>query len=233
MLPYLAVSLEPVEPAARLRAAVIAAAQADLAAHPRSAVTAERRVTTIHGDALVAAPQDAEEEDADVAGDGVVVRIASARRSRKRRALAWATRVAAAVAVVGVALYGFGVINEPKASNPNRWEVISPDSKYAVLTSQGNSQAGGVIALRSTGHLLVYVNGLEPTKGDQVYMVWITAGGNPIAAGYFAVNDQRDGQVEVDSVPKAPSLWVTVCLEPNDQVTTPTGPVVASGTIFR
>ena len=45
VLPYLAATLEPVEPPARLRAAVIAAAQADLAAHPWNAQAAAPSVS--------------------------------------------------------------------------------------------------------------------------------------------------------------------------------------------
>jgi hypothetical protein len=86
--------------------------------------------------------------------------------------------------------------------------------------------------LQPSGHLYVYVNGLAPTTGDQVYIVWVTAAQGPIPAGYFTVNAQGDGAVQMDNVPRAASLWVQVCLEPNDHVTKPTGPTVAGGTIY-
>jgi hypothetical protein len=76
------------------------------------------------------------------------------------------------------------------------------------------------------------VNGLAPTTGDQVYMVWVTASKDTVLAGYFTVNAQGDGTVQMDNVPRAASLWVQVCIEPNEHVTKPTGPTVASGTIF-
>jgi hypothetical protein len=232
VLPYLAVSLEPVEPRASLRAAVIAAAQADLAAHPRSALSASRRFATIRRDAPVAEPEAVE---ADAAGQsaGVVVSLASARRSRRRSALTWASRVAAAVAVVAVVAYGFGAVigpgSQPTATRPNNF--TTNDTRYAVLTPQGASKAQGLVALRPSGHLLVYVNGLVATKGDQVYMVWVTTAGAPMLAGYFTVNDQGDGTVAMDNVPTAASIWVQVCIEPNDHVTRPTGPIVAVATI--
>ena len=233
VLPYLDSSLEPVEPPARLRAAVIAAAQADLAAHPRSAQTAERRVATIRRD--IPAPEPAVLADAaEPVSSGVVVSLASARRSRRRGALMWATRVAAAVAVVAVVGYGFGVIREPgrgPSAGPS-FDYTGQGTRYAGLTSQGTSHAAGLAVLKPSGHLYVYVNGLGPTTGDQVYMVWVKAANDTILAGYFTVNAQGDGAIQMDNVPRAASLWVYVCIEPNDHVTKPTGPIVASGTIF-
>jgi hypothetical protein len=238
VLPYLAVALEPVEPPARLRAAVIAAAQADLAAHPRSAAQATaRRVATLPistSAAQTPALDIAAAPELPAANSGTVVSLASARRSRKRRALAWATRVAAAVAVVMLAGYGFGVIHEPGATpSPSGVEhVVGNQNRFGVLAPLGAGHAQGFVVLMPTNHLYVYVNGLAPTTGDQVYMVWVTAGTDVSLAGYFRVDSQGDGTVQMDNVPRATSLWVQVCIEPNDHVTKPTGPTVASGTVL-
>jgi hypothetical protein len=236
VLPYLAVALEPVEPPARLRAAILAAAQADLAAHPRSAQAASRRVA-----AMPIAASDGEtaalEADAaePVSGSGNVVSLASARRSRRRHALVWATRIAAAVAIVAVVGYGYGVIREPGAKPSESASLFAPgpQARFGVLAAAPSAgQAHGLLVLMPTDHLYVYVNGLAPTTGDQVYMVWVTAGKDVSLAGYFRVNSQGDGTVQMDNVPRAPSLWIQVCIEPNEHVTKPTGPTVASGTIF-
>jgi hypothetical protein len=233
VLSYLAVALEPVEPPARLRAAVIAAAQADLAAHPRSAQAVARRVAAIPRTAVAYEPLAVEARAAEPAsGSDTVVSLASVRRSR-RRALVWATRVAAAVAVVVLAAYGFGMMREPGAGpsqSPSLF-VLGEQDRFGVLTAQGASHAQGFVDLRPTDHLYVYVNGLAPTTGDQVYMVWVTAGKDVSLAGYFTVNAQGVGTVQMDNVPRAASLWVQVCIEPNEHVTKPTGPTVASGTI--
>jgi hypothetical protein len=234
VLPYLATLLEPVEPPARLRAAVIAAAQADLAAHPRSAEVAGSRVATIRR--TIPAPESGavEAEAAEQVNGAMVVSLTSARRSRRRRALAWTTRVAAAAAVVAVVAYGFGVIREPGAgpSAGPSFDYKGQGTVYAGLTPQASSHAAGLAVLKPSGHLYVYVNGLAPTTGDQVYMVWVTAAKDTILAGYFTVNAQGDGSIQMDNVPRAASLWVQVCIEPNEHVTQPTGPTVASGTIF-
>jgi hypothetical protein len=236
VLPYLAVALEPVEPPARLRAAILAAAQADLAAHPRSAQAASRRVAAMPTAASAGETAALEADAAEpVSGSGSVVSLASVRRSRRRRALVWATRIAAAVAVVAVVGYGYGVIREPGAapSESPPLSVIGQQSRFGVLAAAPSAgQAHGLLVLMPTDHLYVYVNGLAPTTGDQVYMVWITAGKDVSLAGYFRVNSQGDGTVQMDNVPRAPSLWIQVCIEPNEHVTKPTGPTVASGTIF-
>ncbi len=237
VLPYLAVALEPVEPPARLRAAVMAAAQADLAAHPRSAQSSARRPAPIPISASISEAPVLEADTVPAAPDvsaGTVVSLASVRRSRARRALAWATRVAAAVAVVVLVGYGFGVIREPSATpSPSGVEhVVGSQNRFGVLAPLGSSHAQGFVVLMPTNHLYVYVNGLAATTGDQVYMVWVTAGKDVSLAGYFRVDSQGDGTVQMDNVPRAPNLWVQVCIEPNSSVTKPTGPTVASGWVL-
>jgi hypothetical protein len=227
VLPYLAVSLEPVEPRASLRAALLAAAQADLAAHPRTGRAADHRVAPIHREA-----EPIEREFSPQ--DGVVVRLAPARRSRRLTVLTWASRVAAALAIVAVVGFSFHLAVGPGSQptpSPHLDIKMPSGSRIASLTPQGDSRAQGVVALMPSGHLLVYVNGLVATTGDQVYMVWVTAAGSPMLAGYFTVNDQGDGTVEMAKVPTAASIWVQVCIEPNDHVTRPTGPIVAVATI--
>ena len=130
--------------------------------------------------------------------------------------------------------YGFGVIREPGASpSPSGVENVNlPQNRFGVLTPLGAGHAQGLAVLWPTNHLYVYVNGLAPTSGDQVYMVWVTAGKDVSLAGYFRVDSQGDGTVQMDNVPRASSLWVQVCIEPNEHVTAPTGPTVASGTVL-
>jgi hypothetical protein len=236
VLPYLAVALEPVEPPARLRAAILAAAQADLAAHPRSAQAASRRVAAMPIAASAGETAALEADAAEpVSGSGNVVSLASARRSGRHRVLVWATRIAAAVAILAVVGYGYGVIREPGAKPSETASLFAPgpQARFGVLAAAPSAgQAHGLLVLMPTDHLYVYVNGLAPTTGDQVYMVWVTAGKNVSLAGYFRVDSQGDGTVQMDNVPRAPSLWIQVCIEPNEHVTKPTGPTVASGTIF-
>lgn len=94
VVPYLGGSLDPVEPPKHLRAAVMAAALEDLRA--RSAEKA----------APEAAPVFTVLEQVRSAR---VVSLARVRTLRSRRAVAWFTRVAAAVAVVSLVGYAVAV----------------------------------------------------------------------------------------------------------------------------
>jgi anti-sigma-K factor RskA len=87
-------------------------------------------------------------------------------------------------------------------------------------------------ALRPNGHIIVSLYGLAPTKGDEVYVVWLTSGGDaPIKVGSLSTGDAGSGSLEVDNVPMAANLSIYVCREPNGSVTMPTGPTVLEGTI--
>ena len=45
------------------------------------------------------------------------------------------------------------------------------------------------------------------------------------------MDDSGEGFLAVDNVPTSASLSVFVCLEPNANVTTRTGPMIVSGTV--
>jgi anti-sigma-K factor RskA len=80
--------------------------------------------------------------------------------------------------------------------------------------------------------MLVTVNHLEATTGDQVYMVWATPENGAVSkVGWFTVDSSGWAVLEYDNVPTSPSLWVFICREPNGGVTKPTGPIIVSGTL--
>ncbi|HEX7613359.1 MAG TPA: anti-sigma factor, partial [Candidatus Limnocylindrales bacterium] len=109
---------------------------------------------------------------------------------------------------------------------------LQPDTRSAVLVAYDQSHAGGLAVLRPTGNIIVQVNNLLPTKGDEVYVVWLTAdNGVPSKVGTFTVDDSGVGKLNVDGAPISESLWIFVCKEPNSNVTRPTGPTIVSGTI--
>ena len=227
VVPYLAETLEPLEPPAWLRESVIAAAQADLAAR-RPVAAQPIAIPTVARSSQVAATWQTE-----------VIPFASARASRRRRALTWATRIAAAVAVVVLA--GYAVVLQGDLSRFKQdsdttstllYAIGQPDTRLAALTSHDGSNAGGLAVLMPTGHIIVKVTNLVPTKGDEAYVVWLTAdNGVQSKVGSFTVSDSGEGVLQVDNVPTSPSLWIWVCKEPNSNVTKPSGPTIVSGTI--
>jgi len=236
VLPYLAASLEPVEPPAWLRESVIAAAKADLVARRRVGKPSERRIA--EPVAIPAAVPSASASGA-AAETGQVLSLAAARRSRRRRVMTWTTRVAAAVAIL--VLTGTGIIvqgNLAKALKAQSedskitYYLGQNDARTAVMSATGGSKAGGIAILMPTGHVIVKLYGLTPTKNDQVYMVWLTTDkGGPTKVGSFTVDDTGIGYLEVDNVPTSASLWLYVSKEANDKATQPRGQIIVSGTV--
>jgi hypothetical protein len=229
VLPYLAESLEPIEPPKWLRESVIAAARADLA-------TRHRTAPVVLQPAAVAEKPEPEISSVPAAR---IIPFGPVRISRRRQAMTWATRVAAAVVVVALAGYAVilqGDLDQAKRSQAEEANLnymwAQPDTLKVVLAASDGSSASGMAALRPTGHIIVRVHGLSATSGDEVYSVWLSSGGAaPVKAGTFTVDDSGGGGIEVDNVPTSASLWVFVCREPNGNVTKPTGPMVVSGTI--
>jgi len=226
VLPYLAASLEPVEPPAWLRESVIAAARADLVARRRAGAPSEPRIVEpVAIPALVP-----------VAG-GQIVSLAAVRTSRRRRMMTWTIRVAAAVAIL--ALTGTGIIvqgnlakalkNQSEDSHINF--AIGQGAHTAVMSSTG-SKAGGIAVLMPSGNVILKLYGLTQTKDDQVYTVWLTTDkGGPTKVGSFTVDDSGVGYLEVDNAPTSANLLLYVSKESNDKVTQPIGPIIVSGVV--
>jgi hypothetical protein len=233
VVPYLADALEPLEPPAWLRESVIAAAQADLAARRR--ITAE----PVAIPTAVAAPQGSPTWHGQPSNAGAEVIPFAGVVSRRRRFVTWTSRVAAVAAVVVLA--GYAVVLQGDLSNLRQHQdhntsiynvLIQKDTRTAVLTSPDGGKAGGLAALRPTGHIIVNVTNLAPTQGDEAYVVWLTSdNGVQSKVGWFTVSDSGDGYLEVDNVPTSASLWIWICKEQNSSVARPSGPTIVSGTI--
>ena len=227
VLPYLAESLEPVESPAWLRKSVIEAAKSDLASRRLIGEPFARRLLETPSEHRVAGPV------ADVA-PARVISLNAVRASRRRRAAVWFGRAAAAALIVVVAGYAAVVqtgVGKPHGT-PDIFNYLGPDTRQAVLVAFDQSQAGGLAVLRPSGNIVVSVHNLQPTKGDEVYVVWLTAdNGVPSKVGTFAVDDSGVGWLNVENAPSSQNLWIFVCKEPNSNVTKPTGPTIVSGTI--
>jgi hypothetical protein len=233
ILPYLAESLEPVEPPTWLRESVIAAAKADLAATRRIGLPSERRV---YEPVALLVPMTAPEE---AAAPSAIASITKARVSRRRRALTWSMRVAAAVAIV--VLTGTGVVvqgNLDKAAKSQTedskivYALQDNQTRSAAMSAPGSSQIAGIALLMPTGHIILKMYALAPTRNDEVYAVWLTTDkGGPNKVGSFTPEDTGVGFLEVYNVPTSANVWVFVSKEPNGKGTVRTGPIIASGVI--
>jgi hypothetical protein len=227
VLPYLAESLTPVEPPAWLRKSVIEAAKSDLASRRLDGEPFARRVVGEPAALRQIVP-------AAFAAPARVISLNAARDSRRRRAAVWFGRAAAAALIVVVAGYAAVVqtgVGKPHGT-PDIFNYLGPDTRQAVLVAFDQSQAGGLAVLRPSGNIIVSVHNLQPTKGDQVYVVWLTAdNGVPLKVGSFTVDDSGVGWLNVENAPSSQNLWIFLCKEPNSNVTKPTGPTIVSGTI--
>ena len=227
VLPYLAESLEPVVPPAWLRRSVIEAAKSDFLARRLVGEPFARRDVATPSQRRLPAP-------VALAAPARVILLATARASRRRRAAVWFGRVAAAALVVVVA--GYGLVVQTGVGKPHGTDDIlnylQQDTRSAVLVAFDHSRSGGLAVLRPSGNMIVQVNNLQPTKGDEVYVVWLTAdNGVTSKVGSLSVDDSGVGKLNVERVPTSASLWVLVRKELNSNVTKPTGPTIVSGTI--
>ena len=238
VVPYLAETIEPVEPPSWLRESVIAAAKADLNARRRVGVSSEPRVIQpIAMPAPAPVALSAVGESRPGAAGGPITSIAATRASRRRRIMTWSMRAAAAVAIL--VLTGTGIVVQDGLSKALKaqtadekinYALTQTDTRSAVMTSTGGSKVGGIAALLPTGHIYLKLYGLAPTKNDEVYTAWLTTDkGGPIKVGSFTPYDDGVGFLDVDNAPTSASLWLYVSKEPNDKVTKPNGPIVVSG----
>ena len=192
VLPYIAESLEPVEPPAWLRESVIAAARADLVARRRVGKPSERRAAqpVMAPVAVPDAPAPVAAQPRGLAPAAEIISFPGARASRRARIAVWAARAAAAVAIVALAGYSFilqGDLRQgPEGPGPG---IGDQCTRWPAGHSDGPPDGRRRVQRRRDGcssphdHLFVSLYGLPPTKGDQVYMVWL-AGSTAAGRGW-------------------------------------------------
>ena len=238
VLPYIAESLEPVEPPAWLRESVIAAAKADLVARRRVGKPSEHRtVESVEAPAVLPVPVVA-------ASHANVISLAAVRTSRFRRASTWAMRAAAVIAIVGLSGYSLNLqgqlsqsqqLNNARASQLNAFG--DKNAHNAVLYPSDGKNAAGLASLMPNGHVILTFSGLAATKDNQVYVVWLSSGNATPSAGWakagsFTVDDSGANFLMADNVSTVGNLWIYVCREASSNVSQPTGPRVLTGIIY-
>jgi hypothetical protein len=222
VVPYLGESVTPIEPAAGLKSAVMAAVQADMEARRAAREPSPGSAPLLK----VVGP----EKDGKVAGARVLAIV------RSRRAAAWATRIAAAIVIfglLGAVVTLRGALDKAQDGDSIWGSIGMAGSRSAVLSPVAEGEGAGAAWLLPSRNLRVYVNGLEATRGDEVYVVWVSVdGGAASSAGWITVDGSGSGQVIMEDLNVAASIRIYVCREANKNVTQPTGPVVLSGTIL-
>jgi len=218
-------TVEPAEPPARLKASLLAAAEADLAEgrHPSSAGA----IAPIDAVLPPASPA--------VVDSSNVVDLADA-RSRRGSRIGWLVAVAAVIAVLVVGASNLALRRDLDAAQAYQDGVnqaldlaAKPGSTTALLSSEDGTVSGFAV-VGADGTVRMTMKGLPATTGSQVYTTWAIVGAEaPVALGDFTVGADGVATATVTSPTTAPGATLALTLEPNAGNTAPQGPVVAAG----
>jgi anti-sigma-K factor RskA len=219
-------TVEPVEPPARLKSSLLAAAAADLAAGTHPSVVASPDPITPVTDAP---PPVTRMSPATVTG------LAQARPGRGSR-VGWLVAVAAVIAVLVIGASNLGLRRDLDAAQAYQDGVTQaldlaaqPGSTTALLSSEDGTVSGFAV-VGADGTVRMAMKGLAPTTGSQVYTTWAIVGDEaPVALGDFTVGASGAVTATATSPTSAPGATIALTLEPNGGHTAPEGPVVAAG----
>jgi anti-sigma-K factor RskA len=224
------VDLELVEPPAALGARIMAAAAADLAAHPRAsaapASAPPASASPVSAPSPVAFPTAAERTE----------RTARAERTRASR-FDWALRIAAVIAIVAVGYWGLDLQRQLDRSQRFERAVASvvqtaaqAGSKTVILAAAGAAGASGIGAVAPDGSVVLALRDLPATSGSQVYEAWVIVGkAAPIAVGGFTVDSNGTASFTTRPAATPAGALIALTLEPKEGNTAPTLPIIAAG----
>ena len=221
VLPALAESVPIVEPPAGLKARIMTAAAADLAARPAGP-----------------APDPVAKQAPPIPPTPLAIPTVAERETRRARTSpgTWALRIAAVVAIV--ALGGWNLLLQGQLSTARSYEqsvaavldvAAQPGARTAILTAAGGT-GSGLAAVSATGQIRLAMQDLAPTTGATVYEAWVIGGdGVPVPLGSFRVGNSGTASFEGTGPPSANGSILAVTLEPAPGATTPTMPIISKG----
>jgi hypothetical protein len=243
VVPYLAESLEPMEPPAELRARIMAAAAADLEQR-RTSLSAVAVPVGAAADIPAAAIPAAEPAMPSAAAAPVQAPVVQAPVGERARPSWWpfglaATAGLAAAAALAVAIIGSlatGLIrpagDEYSTALRSVLDAASePGSQIAVLASDAPDGPRGLAAVQADGTVVMAMSGLDATSGSEVYAAWMIASAesDPVPIGEFQVGSDGVGYLPDGAGPASAGVVLAVTREPQPSATTPTLPILASG----
>ena len=257
VVPYLADSVEPVEPPDALRGRIMGAIEAEIRAGRRTDAAADRLISSLGaGSSGVGAGSSGVEVPATQAAAGSLpaapavpgpvpvplpvsappIDLAS-ERARRGSPLRWIAAIAAVlvIAVLGASTFGLSqqlsTAQQQQAAVEHVLAVArQPGGQAAVLGSGAAGGPTGLAALGSDGSFALAMSGLSATSGTQVYEAWVVApSGTPVPIGSFAVGSSGLGSLAASQAPVGGHLTVGLTREPAGGATAPTLPMVVSG----
>lgn len=227
VIPALLEVVPIVEPPDGLKARIMAAAAADLAAQGTGVQPAVAPQPVTPPPAPAQAP---------LAFPGAAERAERAARRPGSSTGGWLLRIAAVLAIA--VLGGWNVLLQTDLGAARRYEqnvaaVLAtagqPGALTAVLSADGGT-GSGLAAVNASGDLAIAMRDLAPTSGSSVYEAWVIGGdGVPVPLGDFTVDNSRTAFFEGSGLPVADGIVLALTLEPGPGATTPTMPIIAAG----
>ena len=241
VVPYLAESVEPVEPPVELKGRITAAIEAELRAGRRADAAADRLISSLGaGSKGPAAPSPAAASVETVVAERAPVAPPidlAAERARRRSPVRWLAAIAAVLVIAALGAWNIGLSSQLSAAQQQQAAVdhvlaIAQESggQAAILVPGAGGGPAGLAAIAPDGTFALAMHGLPATSGSQVYEAWVIApSGSPVPIGSFAVGSDGNGALSAARVPVASGLTVGLTREPNAGATAPTLPMVVSG----
>jgi hypothetical protein len=244
VVPYLADSVEPVEPPVALRGRIVGAIEAEIRAGQRTDAAADRLISSLGaGSSRPVGPVDVAAVDASPAralpemmAPAAPIELA-AERGRRRSPLRWAAAIAAVVVIAALGAWNVGLSQQLSTAQQQQAALDrvlaiarQPGGQAAVLGAGAAGGPTGLAAVGSDGSFALALSGLPATTGSQVYEAWVVApSGRPVPVGSFAVGSSGLGSLAATQAPAGTHLTVGLTREPASGATTPTLPMVVSG----
>ena len=239
-VPYLADSVEPVEPPVELKGRIMAAIDAELRAGQRADAAADRLISSLGAGSIrpaveVEAAQDVPAAPSAVTASPAPIDLAPERA--RRSPVRWLAAIAAVVIIAALGAWNIGLSGQLTTAQQqqaavDRVLVIAqgPGGQAAILVPGAAGGPAGLAAVAADGSFALAMHGLPATSGSQVYEAWLIApSGTPVPIGSFAVGSDGTGTLTAAGVPVASGLTVGLTREANAGATTPTLPMVVSG----
>jgi len=110
--------------------------------------------------------------------------------------------------------------------------LAAPSVRSVVLAGLGPTPgaAGHTYVNPQTRDALFYGFNLPRLAADKTYQLWFIAGGKPVSAGIFSVDERGTGRLRVENVVEVEDIQVwAVTVEPQGGVPQPTGEMVLKG----
>jgi len=231
VLPVLAASVPVVEPSPALKSRLMAAAAADLASRSAASAPAGTPTAPAPGASATPAPTPAPTHF-----PTAEERVARSARSRAATA-SWAVRIAAVIAIA--ILGGWNLLLQAQLRDEQAYDqqvaavlaVAGQPGSLTVVMAPGAGPARGLAAIDPQGRMTLAMRDLSPPTGGSVYEAWAVApGAAPVPLGELTVAGNGAAFMQGSGVPTSPGLVVALTREPHPGATTPTLPIISSGT---